>query len=132
MPRTMSDNLTMMQSEVLSYMRWFFKEEDRMPSTREIGRAFGWKSQNNAIGHLRALGRKGALEHRTSLLKDNGWWRFPREWEDHEPVREELIHRITEYLAVGGLFNPECMEHEKVRDMVIDCREFLMKTKPKN
>lgn len=28
--------------------------------------------------------------------------------------------QIAEYLGVGGLFNPELMEHEKVRDLVID------------
>lgn len=34
--------------------------------------------------------------------------------------------RITDYLSCGGLFNPELMEHEKVRDLLLDCREELM------
>lgn len=38
---------------------------------------------------------------------------------------EECIATITEYLSVGGLFNPEAMEHDKVRDLLIDCREAL-------
>ena len=33
--------------------------------------------------------------------------------------------RITEYLFLGGLFNPELMEHDKVRDLLIDCRTAL-------
>jgi hypothetical protein len=34
----------------------------------------------------------------------------------------ELTDRITDYLANGGLFNPEYMEHEKVRHLLMDCR----------
>ena len=39
--------------------------------------------------------------------------------------QQELIQRITEYLASGGLFNPEVMNHDQVRDLMIDLREFL-------
>jgi hypothetical protein len=38
---------------------------------------------------------------------------------------KELVGRITEYLSAGGLFNPELMDHDKVRDLLIDCREAL-------
>jgi hypothetical protein len=38
---------------------------------------------------------------------------------------KQLVDRITEYLSVGGLFNPELMEHQKVRDLLIDCRKAL-------
>lgn len=38
---------------------------------------------------------------------------------------EKLCDRITDYLSKGGLFNPELMEHEKVRDLLIDCRKAL-------
>ena len=37
----------------------------------------------------------------------------------------ELRERITNYLASGGLFNPEMAIHEKVRDLLIECREEL-------
>lgn len=30
---------------------------------------------------------------------------------------------VQEYLSLGGLFNPEMMDHEKVRDMVIELRD---------
>ncbi len=36
-----------------------------------------------------------------------------------------LVARITNYLSAGGLFNPEAMEHDKVRDLLIDCRAAL-------
>ncbi len=46
------------------------------------------------------------------------------------PPRKEwtnggLVKRITAYLDSGGLWNPEAMEHDKVRDLLIDCREAL-------
>ena len=34
--------------------------------------------------------------------------------------------RINDYLSCGGLFNPELMEHEKVRELLLDCREEIM------
>lgn len=38
---------------------------------------------------------------------------------------KNITDRITEYLAAGGLFNPEMMEHEKVRDLLMDARGEL-------
>ena len=39
--------------------------------------------------------------------------------------RVEVVTRITEYLSLGGLWNPDLMDHDKVRDLLIDCREAL-------
>jgi hypothetical protein len=33
---------------------------------------------------------------------------------------QELSLRISEYLRHGGLFNPELMDHFKVRDLLMD------------
>ncbi len=45
--------------------------------------------------------------------------------------REELLALVQEYLSCGGLFNPEFMEHEKVRDMVMRLRDFIdRRTRP--
>jgi hypothetical protein len=33
--------------------------------------------------------------------------------------------RITAYLASGGLFNPEQAIHDRVRDLLIDCRDEI-------
>lgn len=38
---------------------------------------------------------------------------------------QELTDRITAYLAMGGLFNPELANHLAVRDLLIECREVL-------
>jgi hypothetical protein len=35
--------------------------------------------------------------------------------------------RITNYMENGGFFNPEAMEHDKVRDLLIDCRDELQR-----
>lgn len=35
------------------------------------------------------------------------------------------VNKITEYLSAGGLFNPELMEHQKVSDLLIECRSEL-------
>jgi hypothetical protein len=36
-----------------------------------------------------------------------------------------LLERIKSYLSSGGLFNPEMMEHDKVRDLIVDVRDYL-------
>lgn len=36
-----------------------------------------------------------------------------------------ILEAIQSYLGNGGLFNPEMMEHDKVRDLIIACREEL-------
>lgn len=41
------------------------------------------------------------------------------------PATGEVVERITEYLATGGLFNPEQMDHAAVRDLLIDARAAL-------
>jgi len=42
-----------------------------------------------------------------------------------------IVNRITEYLAAGGLFNPEAMEHDKVRDLLLDCRDEVKRLQEK-
>ena len=38
---------------------------------------------------------------------------------------EEQIALMTNYLGNGGYFNPELMEHDKVRDMIITNRNIM-------
>jgi hypothetical protein len=33
----------------------------------------------------------------------------------------DIVERLTSYLSGGGLFNPELADHDKVKDLVIDC-----------
>ena len=36
-----------------------------------------------------------------------------------------ITDKITEYLLHGGLFNPELMDHKKVRELLIDCQKEI-------
>ena len=40
-------------------------------------------------------------------------------------MTENLINRISFYLASGGLFNPELADHLAVRNLLMECREAL-------
>lgn len=40
-------------------------------------------------------------------------------------MSENLINRISFYLASGGLFNPELADHIAVRTLLFECREAL-------
>ena len=40
-------------------------------------------------------------------------------------TRENLIKDIDYYLQAGGLFNPEQANHDRVRDLLIDIRDYL-------
>lgn len=40
-------------------------------------------------------------------------------------MSNKLIEKINEYLNVGGFFNPELMEHHKVSDLLLECRNEL-------
>lgn len=37
----------------------------------------------------------------------------------------KTVEMIDEYLKLGGMFNPEAMEHHKVRDMLLQCRNEI-------
>lgn len=40
---------------------------------------------------------------------------------------DKTIEKIDNYLKMGGLFNPELMEHHKVSDLLLECRNKLTK-----
>jgi repressor LexA len=53
--------LTQRQSQLLDFLRRYQRHEGVMPSTRDIQKHFGFASQTAAMGHLRALERKGVI-----------------------------------------------------------------------
>ena len=63
MSPTPSSELTARQREVLSFVRDHQRHHGHPPTTREIQAHFGFASQTAAVDHLRALARKGALQH---------------------------------------------------------------------
>jgi hypothetical protein len=40
-------------------------------------------------------------------------------------MTDDIMARLREYLASGGLFYPELMNHAAVRDLLIDCRHEI-------
>ncbi len=50
---------------------------------------------------------------------------FPKTLPALPPAKPSVSDRITQYLSAGGLFNPECMDHDKVRALLIDARDQL-------
>lgn len=53
--------LTDRQGQLLDFLRRYQRHEGVMPSTRDIQKHFGFSSQTAAMGHLRALERKGVI-----------------------------------------------------------------------
>lgn len=53
--------LTDRQGQLLEFLRRYQRHEGVMPSTRDIQKHFGFASQTAAMGHLRALERKGII-----------------------------------------------------------------------
>lgn len=37
----------------------------------------------------------------------------------------ELVERLNNYLGNGGFWNPDLMERDKMRNMIVDVRDFL-------
>ena len=40
-------------------------------------------------------------------------------------MNDQIKQRLASYFGNGGLFNPEMMDHDKVRDLIQDCRTAL-------
>lgn len=45
--------------------------------------------------------------------------------EEKKVWHRNVPSRVTEYLSAGGLWNPELMDHEEVRHMLIDARDVI-------
>lgn len=63
-----SMKLTDRQQQVLE----FIQSQPYPPSLREIARHFRFRSMTAALDHVRALRRKGCLEHRPGQARDHG------------------------------------------------------------
>jgi chromosome segregation ATPase len=37
----------------------------------------------------------------------------------------EILNGVRDYLSSGGLFNPELMDHQRTRDLIIECRDEI-------
>ena len=43
----------------------------------------------------------------------------------HQNTPENLSLRIRDYFSNGGLFNPEMMDHDKVRKLLMDIQDYF-------
>lgn len=66
---------------------------------------------------------RGLADNMDTVVRDVGRFRARRA---SGPPPTPVEARITEYLACGGLFNPDLMEHDKVRQLLIDCHALLV------
>ena len=62
MTATRPDGLTERQADILRWITVYILRERTSPTLREVMSAFGISSPNGAIGHLRTLLKKRALE----------------------------------------------------------------------
>jgi repressor LexA len=70
MPTSNNDlHLTDRQRQMLDFLRDYQRQHGVMPSTRDIQRHFGFSSQTAAMGHLRALEKKGAIERHAGIAR---------------------------------------------------------------
>lgn len=65
------DPLSNQQRHVLNYLHHFLRVNHQLPPYPCIARAFGWRSNNAAHGHIERLAAKGYLEK-----NECGGWRF--------------------------------------------------------
>ena len=85
------------------------------------------QAERMKCGHLKAEWKSVADKtiHGDSADVGNGFCIACEREQAIAELREALGARITNYLENGGLFNPEMMEHDKVRQLLIDCRDEL-------
>ena len=89
--------LTDRQREVLTFLRQYQREHGVMPSSRDIQRAFGFSSQTAAMGFLRALEKKGAIQRRAGVARAVV---FPEDMARAEIVDVPLYGQIPAGFAV--------------------------------
>lgn len=63
-------NLTLRQSEILSFLRESAEERGGMPSVREIMGRFGFASPATVASHLDLLEKKGAIRRETGRVRN--------------------------------------------------------------
>lgn len=44
---------------------------------------------------------------------------------EQRAANRDVPARVTEYLSMGGLVNPELMDHQAVRNILIDARDVV-------
>ncbi len=110
----MSKELTERQKELLDFLKSDFRKTGIMPSTREIQAHFGFKSQTAAMGHLRALEKKGVIQRLPGKARAVI---FPESLEREEIVDIPLYGSIAAGYAQDAAENKEAVVSVDVRSL---------------
>ena len=110
----MSKELTKRQKELLDFLKAEFASSGIMPTTREIQAHFGFKSQTAAMGHLRALEKKGVIQRLAGKARAVI---FPESLE-----REEIVD-IPLYGSIAAGYAQDAVE-EKEAVVSVDVRSL--------
>lgn len=65
----MTPPITPTQRRVLEFVQGFRAQRGFSPTCVKIARNFGWKSENSAFEHLRALRRRSLITHETGIAR---------------------------------------------------------------
>lgn len=74
LPDKRPESMTKRNEDVVSFIRSFLSENDRIPAMRDIAKHFGWASDTAADEHIKKLMRLGVLERSGAC-----WYRFTRD-----------------------------------------------------
>ncbi len=110
----MSKELTERQKELLNFLRAESANTGIMPSTREIQAHFGFKSQTAAMGHLRALEKKGVIQRLAGKARAVI---FPESLEREEIVDIPLYGNIAAGYAQDATEEKEAVVSVDVRSL---------------
>lgn len=103
------NKLTSRQSDVLNAIRNHIAENGMPPTRKEISETLGFKSNNSADEHIRALAKKGAV----TLVKGSARGVFPVSESFSESVESEGVPLLGK-VAAGVPINAECNETDRV------------------
>lgn len=54
----------------------------------------------------------------------------PLTFNSEQLLRPQILARIANYVEAGSLWNPELMEHGKVRELLLDCQRYITAAAP--
>ena len=104
--------------------------------THSINTPFPNRLTLRSDGELEMIDGSSVEEYLKGVLKAHGLENLPRmsvvlaprdgleQWRECLVKSNNFASRIRDYLGNGGLFNPEHMEHDKVRKLLMDMLDW--------
>jgi len=94
-----------------------------LSSPPEVVRPGPWKSATTRKPHRH--GSRSSMTSSPSATPSGSQPSTPRACRGRRWGVSDVAERLTEYLVHGGFYNPELMQHDKVRDLLVDCRSEI-------